>query len=111
MERGARVEQASSIVPSLTPPLQTAAQCSKEGCPTLANTKAPPPYNLTGAPRQRNMAQMKEQIKTHQELSNEEIDNLSDAEFKTLVIRMLTELIEFGHKLKEEMKTTQRQNK
>ena len=37
------------------------------------------------------MAQMKEQIKTpEKKLSNEEIDNLSDAEFKTLVIRMLT---------------------
>ena len=51
---------------------------------------------------------MKEQIKTpEKELSNEEIDNLSDAEFKTLVIRMLTELIEFRHKMKEEMKATQ----
>ena len=47
---------------------------------------------------------MKEQIKTpEKELSDEEIDNLSDAEFKTLVIRMLTELIELGHKMKEEM--------
>ena len=56
---------------------------------------------------------MKEQIKAPEklQLSDEEIANLSDAEFKTLVIRMLTELIEFGHKLKEEMKTTQRQNK
>ena len=43
-------------------------------------------------PRQRNMAQIKEHIKTPgKELSNEEIANLSDAEFKTLVIRMLTE--------------------
>ena len=41
------------------------------------------------------MAQMKEQIKTpEKELSDEEIDNLSDAEFKTLVIRMLTEMTE-----------------
>ena len=48
---------------------------------------------------------MKEQIKTpEKELSNKEIDNLSDAEFKTLVIRMLTELVECGHKLDEEMK-------
>ena len=38
---------------------------------------------------------MKEQIKTpEKELSNEEIANLSDAEFKTLVIRMLTEMVE-----------------
>ena len=54
------------------------------------------------------MAQMKEQIKTpEKEISDEEIDNLSDAEFKTMVIRMLTEQIEYGHKIKEEMKVTQ----
>ena len=52
------------------------------------------------------MAQMKEQIKTPEiELSDEEIANLSDAEFKTLLIRMLTELIELGCKMKDEMKT------
>ena len=40
--------------------------------------------------RQRNMAQMKEQIKTpEKELNKIEISNLSDAAFKTLVIRML----------------------
>ena len=51
---------------------------------------------------------MKEQIKTpEKELSDKEVANLSDAEFKTLVIRMLTELIELGLKMKEEMKTTQ----
>ena len=45
---------------------------------------------------------MKEQTKTpEKELSNEEIDNLSDTESKTMVIRMLTELVEFGHKLDE----------
>ena len=51
---------------------------------------------------------MKEQIKTpKKELSDEEIDNLSDAEFKALVIKMLTELTELGHKMKEEMKAIQ----
>ena len=45
--------------------------------------------------RQRNMAQMKEQIKTpEKELNKMDISNLSDAEFKTLVIRMLKELSE-----------------
>ena len=53
------------------------------------------------------MAQIKEQIQREKELSNEETDNLSDAEFKTLVIRMLRELIELGCKMKEEMKATQ----
>ena len=64
--------------------------------------KVPPPYNLTGVPRQRNMAQMKEQSKTSErKLSNEEIANLSDGEFKALVIKMLTDLIELGRKMKK----------
>ena len=54
------------------------------------------------------MVQMKEQIKTpEKELSNEEIANLSDSEFKTLVIRMLTEMIEHRHKIEEEVKAVQ----
>ena len=54
------------------------------------------------------MAQMKEQIKAPKlELSNEEIDKLSYAEFKTLVIRMLTEMVEYGCKIKEEVKAMQ----
>ena len=45
--------------------------------------------------RQRNMAQMKVQIKTpEKELNKMEISNLSDAELKTMVIRMLKELSE-----------------
>ena len=48
---------------------------------------------------------MKEQIKTpEKELSNEKIANLSDEEFKTLVIRVLTELVEYGHKIEEKVK-------
>ena len=51
---------------------------------------------------------MKEQINAPKiELSNKEIDNLSDEEFKTLVIRMLTEMVEYGHKTEEEMKAMQ----
>ena len=43
--------------------------------------------------RLRNMVQMNEQIKTpEKELNKKEIRNLSNAEFKTLVIRMLKEL-------------------
>ena len=45
--------------------------------------------------RQKNMAQMKEQIRTpEKELNKMEISNLSDDEFTTLVIRMLKELSE-----------------
>ena len=72
---------------------------------TVALPKVPPPYNLSAVPRQRNMVQMKEQNKaSERELSNEEIANLSDGEFKALVIKMLTELIELGRKMKKQMK-------
>ena len=49
---------------------------------------------------------MKEQIKAPEniQLSNEEIARLSDAQFKTLVIRMVTEMVEYGHKIEEKVK-------
>ena len=49
---------------------------------------------------------MKEQIKAPEKIqvSNEEKANLSDAQFKTLVIRMLTELVKYGHKIEEKVK-------
>ena len=52
------------------------------------------------------MAQVKEQIKTPEkiQLSDEEIANLSDAYFKTLVIRMLTEMVNYGDKIEEKVK-------
>ena len=60
--------------------------------------------------RQRNMIQMKEQIKTpEKELKKMEISNLSDAEFKTLVIMMLKEFREDLSSIKNtqsEMKDT-----
>ena len=56
---------------------------------------------------------MKEQIKAPEktQLSNEDIANLSDAQFKTLIIRMLTELVKFGPKLDEKMKAMLRETK
>ena len=54
------------------------------------------------------MAQIEEKSKTpEKELSNEEINNLSDAKFKTLVIRMLTEMVEYGCKIEKEVKAMQ----
>ena len=49
---------------------------------------------------------MKEHIKAPEkiQLSGEEIVNLSDEQFKTLVIKKLTELVEHGHKLEEKTK-------
>ena len=47
------------------------------------------------------MVQMKEQNKTpEEELNKVEISNLSGAEFKTLVIRMLKELIGYFNSIK-----------
>ena len=65
-----------------------------------------------GVPEQGNMAQMKEQNKIPKtELNDEEIANLLDAEFKTLIIRMLTELVEYGHKIKENVRGTNSEGK
>ena len=56
------------------------------------------------------MAQMKEQIKAPEKIqpSNKEIANLSDAEFKTLVIRILTEMVEYGSKIEGKVKDIQK---
>ena len=43
---------------------------------------------------------MKEHIKAPKKIkvSDEKIDNLSDAQFKTQVIKILTEMVEYGQK-------------
>ena len=60
--------------------------------------------------RQRNMAEMKELNKIpEKEVNKMEISNLSDAEFKMLVIRMLEELSGYFNNIKKtqaEMKVT-----
>ena len=60
--------------------------------------------------RQRNMAQMKEQTKTSEKgLFEMEISNLSDEEFKTLIIMILEELSKDFNRIKNiqsEMKET-----
>ena len=51
---------------------------------------------------------MKEQIKApEKELSDKELANLPDEEFKTLVIRMLTEMVEYDRKVEEKLKAMQ----
>ena len=59
------------------------------------------------------MAQMKGQIKAPEkiQLSDEAIANLSDAQFKTLVIRLFTEMVEDGCKIKEEVEVVQNEIK
>ena len=59
--------------------------------------------------RQRNMAQMKEIKTPEKELNKMEISNLSDADFKTLFIRILKEISEDLNRTKKtqsEMKST-----
>ena len=49
---------------------------------------------------------MKDQIKLQKKIqvSDEETANLSDAHFKTLVIGMLTEMVEYGFTIEEKVK-------
>ena len=55
---------------------------------------------------------MKKQSKTSErERSDEEIDNLSDGECKALVIKMLTDMIKLGRKMKKQIKDTQNEIK
>ena len=67
--------------------------------PALGTPKALP-LKVIDTPRQKKkkMAQMTEHFKDPEkiQLSEEEIANLSDAQFKTLVTKRLTELVEFG---------------
>ena len=55
--------------------------------------------NFLGLLRQKNSPNERtDQSSKEIQLSNEEIANLSDAEFKTVVFRMLTEMVEYGTK-------------
>ena len=56
--------------------------------------------------KKKNVVQVKEQIKAPEkrQLSHEEIANLSDEQFKTLVIRRLTELVQYGNKIEGKVK-------
>ena len=79
------------------PPPHTASQRSEQRYPTLGTPKALP-LKVTEAPRQKKkkMAQITEHFKAPEkiQLSEEEIANLLDAQFQTLVIKMLTDLVE-----------------
>ena len=57
------------------------------------------------------MAQMKEQSNSRKRTKWHGEIQLIDAEFKTLVIWMHTEIIEYSHKIKEEVKAIQNEIK
>ena len=56
---------------------------------------------------------MKKQIKAPEkiQISYKEIAKLPDAKFKTLVIRMLTKLLEYGHRIEEKVKAMKSEKK
>ena len=59
------------------------------------------------------MVQMKEHIKAPEkiQLSDKEIANLTDAQFETLLIRMLTKLVEYGCKIEKKVKAMKSETK
>ena len=94
-----RVKQTPLLPLSPSPTYSVTAQLPALPCPR--GTPKAPPLKVTDAPRPPQkiiiMAQLTEHFKAPEkiQLSEEEIANLSDAHFKTLVIKMLTELVEF----------------
>ena len=98
-------EQSKLTLSDPSPTYSTTMQ--QPGLPHPGNYLRLCPLPHTTQANTKNMAQMKEQIKAPEkiQLSDEEIANLSDTEFKTLVIRMLTELVEYGCKIEEKVKT------
>ena len=100
--------QAGGIVPSQTPPLTYSATTQQCGfpcpgeyprlhpllCNRYTQTKKYGPNERTDQSSRKNT-------------TKQWIDNLSDAESKTLVIRMLTEMVEYGHKIEEKVKAMQ----
>ena len=75
------------------------------GLSCLGEFPRPSSLQLIRGPEQRNRAKVKGQCKSSErQLSQEDIANLSDGKFKALVIKMLTELIELGRKMKAQMK-------
>ena len=68
-------------------------------CPLLCNRSAETNIYIYG-PNKKTDQSSRKKI----QLSNEEIANLPHAEFKALVIRVLTEMVEYGRKIDKRMK-------
>ena len=97
-----RNKQATHTVPSLASPPQAVSQHSKEGCPSQANTSGSTPSQPISCAKTKKYGPNERTEQTSgKELSDEEIANLSDGELKALVIKMLTDLIELGQKMKK----------
>ena len=103
-ESGLRAKQATLFSTRPLPHRQHQNAAIRVDSPHLI-PKAPPLTMLQVCqeirPKWRNRSNFKIQ------LSDKQIANLSDAEFKTLVIKMLTEMVEYGHKIEEKVKAMQ----
>ena len=82
----------------LSPSPTYSVTAQRPALPSPGGTPKAPPHKVTDAPRKKKkkQAQMTEPFKAPEkiQLSEEEIANLSDAQFKALVIKMLAELVE-----------------
>ena len=92
--------QASVIVPSQTPPLQM----QQSGLPHPGEYLRLHPLLCNRHTKQKNGPNERTDQSSRKNTTDEEMANLSDAEFKTLVIRMLTEMVQYGHKIEEKVK-------
>ena len=105
LESGLEPRRQAALFPLWPLPTGSPAEAQQGGMPCPGEYLRPTPSQLNRGPKQRNRAKMKEQSKTaERELRDEETANLSDGEFKALVIKMLTKLIVLGKKMKEQMK-------
>ena len=107
IKRGARAKQVALLPLGHHPTYSAKMQPHELPCPGEYLRLRPLQFNRCAKTKKYlffQVAQMKEQIKTpEKELSDEDRANLSNEEFKTLVIRMLTEMIECSCKIKEEV--------
>ena len=102
-------EQSQWHYPLSNPSPTYSVTTQRVGCPALVNTYGSTPCYTTGAPprQKKKMAQMKKQFIAPEkiQLHDEEIANLSDTQFKTLVIRMLQELNGYFNSIKKTQAT------
>ena len=107
-----RVEQVPLLPLGPSPTYSVTAQGPALPCPG-EHLRLRPFKQQKHQDKKKKMAQMTEHFKAPEkiQLSDEEIANLSDAQFKTLVIKMLTELVESIRKPDEKMKPMLRETK
>ena len=106
-----RVEQAPLLPLGPSPMYSITAQPPALPCPGEYLRLHPLLHNRHAKTKKNGPNEQTDQRSRKNKLSNEEIANLSDAQFKTLVIRKPTQLVEFGHKLDEKMKAMLRETK